>query len=47
MAERLLQGAARGDPRMQANVAAGHVRIYTTDYAHVDSHGAQFTRALV
>ena len=46
MADRLLQGAVRGDPRMQANVDAGHVRIYTTDYAHVDSHGAQFTRAL-
>lgn len=46
MADRLLQGAARGDPHMQANVDAGHVSIYTTDTAYVNLHSKQFTRAL-
>jgi hypothetical protein len=46
MADYLLQGAARGNLRMQANIAAGHVSIYTTDYAHIDAHYAQFSLAI-
>lgn len=33
MAEFLIQGAARGDERMKANIDAGHLRIYLTDGA--------------
>lgn len=33
MAEFLIEGAARGDERMKANIDAGHLRIYLTDGA--------------
>jgi hypothetical protein len=35
MAEYLIEGAARGDERMQANIDAGHLRIYLTDSAYL------------
>ena len=46
MAEYLRQGAANGDRRLQANIDAGHLGIYTTDYAYLDAHKEQFLRAL-
>jgi thiamine kinase-like enzyme len=47
MADYLRQGAANGDKRCQANIDAGHLKIYTTDHAYVVSHYEQFIRALV
>ncbi len=46
MADFLVQGAANGDKRMQANIDAGHLAIYTTDYAYLETHQAQFQSAL-
>jgi hypothetical protein len=46
MADYLRQGAANGDKRLQANIDAGHLEIYTTDYAYLDSHTEQFQSAL-
>ncbi len=46
MADFLVQGAAKGDRRMQANIDAGHLAIYTTDYAYLKTHQAQFQSAL-
>ena len=46
MADFLRQGAAKGDKRMQANIDAGHLAIYTTDYAYLETHQAQFQLAL-
>ena len=46
MAEYLREGAARGDTRLQANIDAGHLAIYTTDYAYLETHDAQFQAAL-
>jgi hypothetical protein len=46
MADFLVQGAAKGDKRMQANIDAGHLAIYTTDYAYLETHQAQFATAL-
>ena len=38
MADMLRQGAANGDRRLQANIEAGHLEIYTTDYAYLDAY---------
>jgi aminoglycoside phosphotransferase (APT) family kinase protein len=46
MAEYLRQGAIQGDNRLQANIAAGHLAIYTTDYAYLDAHSQMFGLAL-
>lgn len=47
MADWLLQGAAQGDPRLQANIDAGHLAIYQTDAAYLEANQEQFERALV
>lgn len=46
MADYLRQGAANGDKRLQANIDEGHLEIYTTDYAYLNSHTEQFHLAL-
>jgi hypothetical protein len=46
MADHLLQGAAQGDGRCQANIAAGHLAIYTTDLAYVRASASQLQQAL-
>ena len=46
MADMLLTGAAQGDTRMQANIAAGHLEIYQTDAAYLAANRAQFEKAL-
>ena len=46
MADYLRQGAAQGDQRLQVNIAAGHLAIYTTDYAYLEANQAQFQAAL-
>lgn len=46
MADYLRQGAANGDKRLQANIDAGHLEIYTTDYAYLDTHQEQFHMTL-
>jgi len=46
MAEFLRKGAAAGDARIQANIDAGHLAIYLTDYAYVSEHAVQFAAAL-
>ena len=46
IADYLRQGAAQGDQRLQANIAAGHLAIYTTDYAYLEANQAQFQAAL-
>ena len=46
MADYLRQGAANGDKRLQANIDAGHLTIYTTDYAYLEANQAQFLSSL-
>jgi hypothetical protein len=46
MADTLRQGAANGDKRFQANIDEGHLEIYITDYAYLNSHYEQFQLAL-
>jgi len=46
MADYLRQGAAKGDMRLQSNIDAGHLAIYTTDYAYLDTYHEQFLSAL-
>jgi hypothetical protein len=46
MADFLRQGAAKGDARFQANIDAGHLAIYLTDYAYLDKNSVQFLSAL-
>lgn len=46
MADYLRQGAAKGDERMRTNIEAGHLAIYTTDYAYLNAHHEQFLLAL-
>ncbi|PKN94831.1 MAG: aminoglycoside phosphotransferase [Chloroflexi bacterium HGW-Chloroflexi-6] len=46
MADYLRQGAANGDKRLQANIDEGHLEIYTTDYAYLDSNYEQFLMAI-
>jgi Ser/Thr protein kinase RdoA (MazF antagonist) len=46
MADMLLAGAAQGDARMQANIAAGHLSIYRTDAAYLEENQARFKLAL-
>jgi hypothetical protein len=47
MADRLLVGAAQGEARMQANIAAGHLAIYQTDAAYLEANQVQLELALV
>ena len=47
MAEFLRQGAANGDERILANIAAGHLRVYQTDYAYLEAHRAQLAAVLI
>jgi predicted kinase len=46
MAEFLRVGAANGDQRLQSNIDAGHLEIYTTDYAYLSDHFEQFLLGL-
>lgn len=46
MADFLREGAANGDPRMQANIAAGHLEIYLNDHAYLEAHREQFESTL-
>lgn len=46
MAEFLIEGADRGDARMQANIDAGHLRVYLTDSAYLAAHQEQLWAAL-
>lgn len=46
MAEFLRQGAADGDERILANIAAGHLRIYLTDLAYLEGQREQLAAAL-
>jgi len=46
MADFLRQGAAKGDPRMLANIEAGHLAIYLTDCDYVARHAGEFQAAL-
>jgi len=46
MADYLRQGAAKGDKRLQANINEGHLEIYTTDYAYLESHLEEFLIAI-
>jgi hypothetical protein len=46
MAQFLLEGAARGDERMQANIDAGHLRVYQTDSAYLAEQQAELAAAL-
>jgi hypothetical protein len=46
MADYLRQGAANGDLRHQANIDAGHLKVYITDHAYLDAHREQFQQAL-
>ena len=46
MADYLRHGAAKGDQRIQSNIDAGHLAIYTTDYAYLDAHYHEFLLAL-
>ena len=46
MADYLRQGAEKGDMRMQANIDAGHMVIYTSDFAYLHAHQDEFLSAL-
>ena len=46
MADFLRQGAAKDDPRMLANIEAGHLAIYLTDSAYVEQHAGELEAAL-
>ncbi len=46
MADYLREGAANGDKRLQANIDAGHLEIYTTDCAYLDAYCERFQRAV-
>lgn len=46
MADFLRRGAAAGDTRIQANIDAGHLAIYTTDAAYFEAHCDAFRLAL-
>ncbi len=46
MADYLIRGAASGDLRLQANIDAGHLKIYLVDLAYIQSHAEQFKMAL-
>jgi hypothetical protein len=46
MAQFLIDGAARGDERAQANIDAGHLRIYQTDSAYLAAQRDQLAAAL-
>jgi hypothetical protein len=46
MAQFLIEGAARGDVRMQANIDAGHLRVYQTDCAWLAALREQLAAAL-
>jgi hypothetical protein len=42
MADFLIEGAKKGDRRLQANIDAGHLAIYTNDLAYLEDHLTQF-----
>ncbi len=42
MADSLCDGSARGDKRFQANIDAGHLKIYEDDLAHLITHREQY-----
>jgi hypothetical protein len=46
MANYLREGAASGDRRLQANVAAGHLDIYLNDALYLKQHSPEFEAAL-
>lgn len=46
MADYLRQGAAQGDLHCQANIEAGHLEIYITDYAYLEAQQSLLRRAL-
>jgi hypothetical protein len=46
VADMLLEGKANGDPRLLANIAAGHLDIYTNDLAYLDAHQEQLREAI-
>ena len=46
MAQFLIDGAAAGDGRMQANIDAGHLRVYQTDCAWLETHQEQMRAAI-
>ncbi|NMB58764.1 MAG: aminoglycoside phosphotransferase family protein [Chloroflexi bacterium] len=43
MADSLREGAARGDKRFQANIDAGHLKIYEDDLAYLIQHKRDFS----
>ena len=46
MVDYLQQGAQIGDPRRIANIAEGHLAIYTTDITYLENHQDQLHQAL-
>lgn len=42
MADSLREGASRGDPRFQANIDAGHLKIYEDDLVHLVTHRKEY-----
>lgn len=46
MADFLREGAVRGDARMLANIAEGHLAVYVNDLAYAEEHTQEFMRAL-
>jgi aminoglycoside phosphotransferase (APT) family kinase protein len=46
MADSLREGAARGDKRFQANIDAGHLKIYEDDLAHLVTHQNEYRKVI-
>lgn len=46
MAQFLIEGAQRGDQRAQANIEAGHLRVYQTDSAYLAEQRDRLVEAL-
>lgn len=46
MAQFLIEGAQRGDRRAQANIEAGHLRVYQTDSVYLAEQRDQLAKAL-
>jgi hypothetical protein len=46
MANSLREGAARGDLRFQANIDAGHLKIYEDDLMHLVTHQEEYESCL-
>jgi hypothetical protein len=47
MATWLRDGAARGDRRLQANIDAGHLAVYETDYRYLDLNEEAFVKIIL